>query len=165
MLKTQICVTRPQCVKTLLSLLPMPELEQKPLEYEYIYIYISYLWNFAWKDTPHTLLLYSRVLTRSAIFWRPYVWVSYVQGEDKCMLALVKKPEEGGTPRGPAHIWVGNLKWTLKSWDGRLRTGFIWIKMGISGELLWSPHLTHCGRVRQICVFNTVKLGTSASSP
>jgi len=25
--------------------------------------------------------------------------------------------------------------------------------------------LTHCGRVSQICVFNTVKLGTSASSP
>jgi len=23
----------------------------------------------------------------------------------------------------------------------------------------------HCGRVTQICVFNTVKLGTSASSP
>jgi hypothetical protein len=27
------------------------------------------------------------------------------------------------------------------------------------------PNLTHCGRVTQICVFNTVKLGTSASSP
>ena len=27
------------------------------------------------------------------------------------------------------------------------------------------PSLTHCGRVTQICVFNTVKLGTSASSP
>jgi len=26
-------------------------------------------------------------------------------------------------------------------------------------------HLTHCGRVTQICVFNTVNLGTSASSP
>jgi len=26
------------------------------------------------------------------------------------------------------------------------------------------PFLTHCGRVTQICVFNTVKLGTSASS-
>ena len=26
-------------------------------------------------------------------------------------------------------------------------------------------HLTHCGRLTQICVFNTVKLGTSASSP
>jgi len=25
--------------------------------------------------------------------------------------------------------------------------------------------LTHCGRVTQICVFNTLKLGTSASSP
>ena len=25
--------------------------------------------------------------------------------------------------------------------------------------------LTHCERVTQICVFNTVKLGTSASSP
>jgi len=25
--------------------------------------------------------------------------------------------------------------------------------------------LTYCGRVTQICVFNTVKLGTSASSP
>jgi len=25
--------------------------------------------------------------------------------------------------------------------------------------------LTHCGRVTQICVFNTVKLGTSPSSP
>jgi hypothetical protein len=25
--------------------------------------------------------------------------------------------------------------------------------------------LTHCGRVMQICVFNKVKLGTSASSP
>ena len=26
-------------------------------------------------------------------------------------------------------------------------------------------NLTHCGRVTQICVFNAVKLGTSASSP
>jgi len=25
--------------------------------------------------------------------------------------------------------------------------------------------LTHCGRVTQICLFNTVNLGTSASSP
>jgi len=25
--------------------------------------------------------------------------------------------------------------------------------------------LTHCGRVTKICVFDTVKLGTSASSP
>ena len=34
-------------------------------------------------------------------------------------------------------------------------------------HLLYSLNifLTHCGRVTQICVFNTVKLGTSASSP
>ena len=31
--------------------------------------------------------------------------------------------------------------------------------------LILSRTLTHCGRVTQICVFNTVKLGTSASSP
>jgi len=31
--------------------------------------------------------------------------------------------------------------------------------------LLETTKLTHCGRVTQICVFNTVKLGTSASSP
>jgi len=32
---------------------------------------------------------------------------------------------------------------------------------------LWrrANFLTHCGRVTQICVFNTVKLGKSASSP
>jgi len=32
-------------------------------------------------------------------------------------------------------------------------------------EIVGGDFLTHCGRVTQICVFNTVKLGTSASSP
>ena len=31
--------------------------------------------------------------------------------------------------------------------------------------LVLPTFLTHCGRVTQICIFNTVKLGTSASSP
>jgi hypothetical protein len=32
--------------------------------------------------------------------------------------------------------------------------------------ILFPPrNLTHCGRVTQICIFNTVKLGTSALSP
>jgi len=42
----------------------------------------------------------------------------------------------------------------------------------IKKPIMWNPdiltpygQLTHCGRVKQICVFNTVKLGTSASSP
>jgi len=30
---------------------------------------------------------------------------------------------------------------------------------------MYQRNLTHFGRVAQICVFNTVKLGTSASSP
>jgi len=44
--------------------------------------------------------------------------------------------------------------------------------VGIKGHEVTSLHnfssrqfLTHCGRVTQICVFNTVNLGTSASSP
>jgi len=37
----------------------------------------------------------------------------------------------------------------------------------LAGHITPRPRseLTHCGRVTQICVFNTVKLGTSASSP
>ena len=31
--------------------------------------------------------------------------------------------------------------------------------------LFTTYQLTHCGRVTQICVFNTVNLSTSASSP
>ena len=38
-------------------------------------------------------------------------------------------------------------------------------KPNSSLELQAQTFLTHCGRVTQICVFNTVKLGTSASSP
>ena len=33
------------------------------------------------------------------------------------------------------------------------------------GSVFKAELLTHCGRVTQICVFNTVKLGISASSP
>ena len=39
------------------------------------------------------------------------------------------------------------------------------LKEGISRVTKYMDTLTHCGRVTQICVFNTVKLGTSASSP
>ena len=41
-----------------------------------------------------------------------------------------------------------------------------WIQGAVPGNSLESAcHLTHCGRVTQICVFNTVKVSTSASSP
>jgi len=37
--------------------------------------------------------------------------------------------------------------------------------INVSTEYHVNLLLTHCGRVTQICVFNTVKFGTSASSP
>ena len=39
------------------------------------------------------------------------------------------------------------------------------IKVYMAVEVKLYSFLTHCGRVTQICVFHTVKLGTSASSP
>jgi len=42
------------------------------------------------------------------------------------------------------------------------------IRVTFIAEIIFAQFLqllTHCGRVTQICVFNTVKLGTSASSP
>jgi hypothetical protein len=41
--------------------------------------------------------------------------------------------------------------WWLRKW-------YMWLQKDVKS-------LTHCGLVTQICVFNTVKLGTSASSP
>ena len=38
-------------------------------------------------------------------------------------------------------------------------------KQTVQIHYLAHHNLTHCGRVKLICVFNTVKLGTSASSP
>ena len=46
--------------------------------------------------------------------------------------------------------------------EGGRGTGFS-SSTSISGMFIFM--LTHCGRVTQICVFNTVKLGTSANSP
>jgi len=46
-------------------------------------------------------------------------------------------------------------------WWGNLREADHLGDLGVDGRVI----LTHCGRVTQICVINTVKLGTSASSP
>jgi len=64
--------------------------------------------------------------------------------------------------------------WQLGVWEnrnanrvlvGRLQGRDSLKDMGVVGRIILKGILTHCGRVTQICVFNTVKLGTSASSP
>jgi len=55
---------------------------------------------------------------------------------------------------GWCRIFNSSTKWTIKSY--RKQT-ILYILCLFS--------LTYCGRVTQICVFNRVKLGTSASSP
>jgi len=50
--------------------------------------------------------------------------------------------------------YESSYEWSGKSWPTRYSQ--------LPSD---NGHLTHRGRVTQICVFNTVKLGTSASSP
>ena len=67
--------------------------------------------------------------------------------------------------------WLGlyisslvNMVLWLPSWIS-IATNFLRIfRVSWTVFIYWTL-LTHCGRVMQICVFNTVKLGTSASSP
>jgi len=59
----------------------------------------------------------------------------------------------------------------MTSKEASQRPGFIAVKgheFGLGTQIVVEHRhacLTHCGRVTQICVFNTAKLGTSASSP
>jgi hypothetical protein len=49
---------------------------------------------------------------------------------------LVGEPD-GKTPLGrPRRRWVDNIKWILERHDGVVWTGFIWLRIGTSGELL-----------------------------
>ena len=44
------------------------------------------------------------------------------------------------------------------------RPKYSYRRVRLTNHVHLAPRLTHCGRVTQICVFNTVKLGSSASS-
>jgi len=98
-----------------------------------------------------------------------------------------------GKPKGKRPLCRPRCIWQVLKCNVSCRracTGLILHRMGTSGGLLWTRYclqseysqtqqfydrsvpfrlyillLTHCGRVTQICVFNTVKLGTAASSP
>ena len=49
---------------------------------------------------------------------------------------LVEKPE-GKTAHGqPTYTWEDNIKLDVKELDGRLGSGFIWLKVGKSDRLV-----------------------------
>jgi len=76
-------------------------------------------------------------------------------GKGKRFFCFRKHPGRLWGPIPPSIKWARGVPSREKSNRG--------VKLA---NLLYQVHnLTHCGRVTQICVSNTVKLGTSASSP
>jgi hypothetical protein len=56
--------------------------------------------------------------------------------QKKAYRLLVRKPE-GKRPLGrPRRRWVNNIGWFLERWDGVMRTGLVWLRIGTGGELL-----------------------------
>ena len=46
---------------------------------------------------------------------------------------LVGKPE-GKRPLGrPSRRWEDNIKWIFRKWDGVVRTGWSWLRIGTGG--------------------------------
>ena len=66
----------------------------------------------------------------------------------------------GDTRYGPVVGWEYKRPCGREIAKSAMSMGFVFVAS------LYKRLLTHCsGRVTQICIFNTVKLGTSASSP
>jgi hypothetical protein len=49
---------------------------------------------------------------------------------------LVVKPEGKRRLGRPRSGWVNELRWTLERWDGVIRTGLVWLRIGTSGKIL-----------------------------
>jgi hypothetical protein len=49
---------------------------------------------------------------------------------------LVGKPEGKGQLGRPKHRWLDNIRMGLREIEWKVWTGFIWLRMGTSGELL-----------------------------
>jgi len=104
--------------------------------------------------TRHTSKSWRYAYLVGCLNWNRYkcVWV--------CLCLLVfGKGRRGG----------GGFQWST-SRPGRFATGgraagAYWKGPRAVADAVNNIKLTHCGRVTQIWVFNTVKLGTSASSP
>jgi hypothetical protein len=53
-------------------------------------------------------------------------------------IVLVGKPEGRRPLRRPGHRWEDNIRMDLREigWEGKVWTGCIWLRIGISGRLL-----------------------------
>jgi hypothetical protein len=57
--------------------------------------------------------------------------------EENAYRNLVETPEEKPPLDRPSRILEGNIKMDLKQ-DGRMLSGFSWLRVGSSGMLLWA---------------------------
>jgi len=79
--------------------------------------------------------------------------------------SFLRTYQHGSQWRDFREIWYKEL---IKNLLGKSRFGYNRgekLSVTLHEEISTFVFLTHCGRVTQICVFNTVNLSTSASSP
>jgi hypothetical protein len=64
-------------------------------------------------------------------------WICGPHGRDEEYGIVLVAISEGERSLGsPGHRWENNIKMDLKKCAGTLWTAFIWLKIGMSGELL-----------------------------
>jgi hypothetical protein len=49
---------------------------------------------------------------------------------------LVVKPEKKRPLGRPRYAWLNNIRMVLEKWDGVMRTGIVWLRIGTGRELL-----------------------------
>ena len=158
MLKTQICITRPQFVKSLPLLLFLGVWARK-----------EYTERFGWKQTEG-----KRELRRSKLRCvsnikrdlremgrRGHCFYSCVSMCGKLVEIRENDNENSTLIIYGESDWKGNCHYSpqLPAWS------FRWAFLNCNCITSFYSLTHYSGRVTQICVFNTVKLGTSASSP
>jgi hypothetical protein len=62
---------------------------------------------------------------------------------------LVGKAEGTTSLWRPRHWWEDSIRMDLREWDGKVWTGFIWLRIRTSGGLLWTRSWTFGYRKRR----------------
>jgi hypothetical protein len=103
--------------------------------------FVSTLLLTCLRHLESTLLSYSIL----SVLWNER---SFTNGKGRaCVVCMGKKQSAYkiwvGEPEGkeslgrPWSRWEDTIKWILEKYDGRIRTGFIWLRIGASVRLLW----------------------------